>query len=392
MNSPRTLIVLAVLALAVYLIQSGLRNGLLDGYTFAQEPTMSMPYESDETVEVQVFNAEGELVGPVHSPKVIKTDAQWKAQLTDEQYRILRREGTERAFCGTLLDNKMEGVYTCAACGLPLYASETKFKSGTGWPSFYQPISPGNISELSDESLGMARTEIRCARCDGHLGHVFNDGPAPTGMRHCLNSESLKFTSSDELPTLADPFAYQPPTTDGIATVVLAGGCFWCTEAVFEPVDGVSAVVSGYAGGSQQSADYSQVSAGTTDHAEAIMITYDPAKVSYVKLLELFFYIAHDPTQLNRQGNDTGRQYRSSVFYADEAQKAATEAYINLLQETGRFDEPIATTLEPLSRFFPAESYHQDYVRLNPDQPYVRAVALPKVKKLEEHYGELLKD
>jgi peptide methionine sulfoxide reductase msrA/msrB len=392
MNTPRTLIALALLVGTVYLLQAGLREGWLAGYAFAQEPTMTMPYESDETVSVRVFNAGGELVGPLASPKVVKSDEQWKAQLTDDQYRILRRQGTERAFCGTLLDNKTEGVYTCAGCGLPLYASDTKFKSGTGWPSFFQAIAPDNIAELSDESFGMDRTEIRCARCDGHLGHVFSDGPAPTGKRHCLNSESLQFTPSDELATLADPFAYQPPTTEGIATAVFAGGCFWCTEAVFEPVQGVSTVVSGYAGGSSDTATYDRVSAGSTKHAEAIKITYDPAKVSYVKLMELFFYIAHDPTHLNHQGNDKGKQYRSAVFYADEAQKAATEAYIKLLQESGRFSDPIVTTLEPLSRFFPAETYHQDYVKLNPDQPYVRAIAIPKVKKLEEHYGEMLKD
>lgn len=151
-------------------------------------------------------------------------------------------------------------------------------------------------------------------------------------------------------------------------------------------------MVSGYAGGSQESAAYDQVSAGATDHAEAIKITYDPAKVSYVKLLELFFYIAHDPTHLNRQGNDVGRQYRSAVFYADEAQKSATEAYLKLLQDSERFSEPIVTTLEPLNRFFPAETYHQDYVKRNPDQPYVRSIAIPKVQKLEKHYGEILKD
>lgn len=211
MNTPRTLIVLAVLVLTAYLLQTGLRRGWIGGLAFAQEPEMTMPYESDETVPVQVFNTEGTLVGPVHSPKIVKTDAQWKSQLTDGQYNILRKSGTERAFTGTLLDNKTEGVYACAACGLPLYTSDTKFKSGTGWPSFYQPIADENVTEISDESLGMARTEVRCARCDGHLGHVFNDGPQPTGMRHCLNSESLQFTSNEELPTLADPFAYQPP-------------------------------------------------------------------------------------------------------------------------------------------------------------------------------------
>lgn len=353
---------------------------------------MSTPFDPDAIVNVFVFNPEGELVGPVRSPKVIKPDKLWKEQLTDERYRILRKEGTEAAFCGTLLDNKTEGVYTCAGCGLPLYTSDTKFNSGTGWPSFYQPIGEGNVTELSDESHGMVRTEIQCARCDGHLGHVFDDGPAPTGKRHCLNSESLLFTPKDKLADLADPFVYEPAATDGLATAVFAGGCFWCTEAVFEPVAGVTDVISGYAGGTPGSASYEKVSAGATDHAESIRITYDPAKVSYVKLLELFFHVAHDPTTLNRQGNDVGRQYRSAVFYADEAQKRATEAYIKIIRESGYFGGPIVTTLEPLSEFYPAEQYHQDYARLNPDQPYVKYSAKPKVEKLKKHYGELLKD
>lgn len=394
MNTHRTLTVLALLAAAAFLFQTAYRQGwLVGGHAMAQESDMSTPFEQDAIVNVFAFNTDGELVGPMPSPKVIKTDKLWKELLTDEQYRILRKEGTEAAFCGTLLDNKTEGVYTCAACGLPLYTSDTKFNSGTGWPSFYQPIGGDNIIERVDSSHGMVRTEIECARCNGHLGHVFDDGPAPTGKRHCLNSESLNFTPKDKLADLADPFVYQPATDDnGLATAVFAGGCFWCTEAVFEPLEGVTDVVSGYAGGTPGSATYDQVSSGSTDHAESIRITYDPTKISYIKLLELFFHIAHDPTTLNRQGNDIGKQYRSAVFYADEAQKRATEAYIKIIQDSGYFDEPIVTTLEPLSEFYPAEQDHQDFARLNPEQPYVKHTSRPKVEKLKKHYGDLLKD
>ena len=175
------------------------------------------------------------------------------------------------------------------------------------------------------------------------------------------------------------------------AKVVLAGGCFWCTEAVFEQLDGVDSVISGYAGGTQDSANYQAVSAGRTDHAEAIEVHYNPQKISFGQLLQVFFSAAHDPTQVDRQGNDIGRQYRSAIFYADEQQKAVAESYIQQLNDAKIFDKPIATTLEPLDQFFPAEQYHQDYVVHNPGNPYVAAVAVPKVNKVRKDFGELLK-
>ncbi|MBS0210157.1 MAG: peptide-methionine (R)-S-oxide reductase MsrB [Planctomycetes bacterium] len=156
-------------------------------------------------IQVHVFNSQGELVGPVATEKLSLTSAQWRERLTPEQFQVLRSAGTERPFCGTLLDNKQQGVYACAGCGLPLFSSDAKFNSGTGWPSFFQPIAPGNVSEQVDEGHGMIRTEINCARCDGHLGHVFDDGPRPTGLRFCLNSASLNFTPSEQLSKLADP-------------------------------------------------------------------------------------------------------------------------------------------------------------------------------------------
>ena len=160
-----------------------------------------------ETVKVKVFNAKGELVGPIEMPKIVKTDDQWKALLTPQQYAIARAKGTEPAFCGNLLDNHQQGVYSCICCRLPLFASNSKFDSGTGWPSFFQPVAAENVAEHADHSYGMDRTEILCARCDGHIGHVFDDGPRPTGLRFCTNSESLFFTLSSQLATLADPAA-----------------------------------------------------------------------------------------------------------------------------------------------------------------------------------------
>jgi peptide methionine sulfoxide reductase msrA/msrB len=356
---------------------------------------------NDQMVSVHVFNRQGKLIGPVESPKVIKTDAEWKKQLTPKQYEIARAKGTEPAFCGLLLDNKEPGVYSCICCGLPLFSSDSKFHSGTGWPSFFQPIAKGNVVEHVDKSYGMVRTEVLCARCGAHLGHVFEDGPPPTGLRFCLNSESIQFTPSKDLAKLADPIADQaaaatrPTTRESAgqthqATAVFAGGCFWCTEAVFEDLKGVTQVESGYAGGSAETAHYRIVSTGQTGHAESIRITYDPDKITYDQLLDVFF-AAHDPTQLNRQGADVGSQYRSAIFYADAAQKNAAEAKIQSLKQAKAYSSPIVTTLEPLKAFYPAEDYHQDYAALHPDQPYIVCHSTPNVAKVRAEFAQLYK-
>ncbi len=193
------------------------------------------------------------------------------------------------------------------------------------------------------------------------------------------------------IPSL-DPALNPPAPTDGQhAQAVLAGGCFWCTEAVFEQLKGVHDVVSGYAGGARGDANYEAVSSGGTDHAEAIRIIYDPAVITYGDLLKVFFTTAHDPTTLNRQGNDVGRQYRSAIFFNGDAEKRAAETYIGQLNAANVFDKPIVTTLEPLSEFHVAEKYHQDYAKLNPNQPYVYHTSRPKVEKTREKYPEKLK-
>ena len=188
-----------------------------------------------------------------------------------------------------------------------------------------------------------------------------------------------------------DPVSDVARPAGGEGVAVLAGGCFWCVEAVYRQLDGVSSVVSGYAGGSAESADYRTVSSGRTSHAEAVEIRFDPAKTSYGQLLKVFFSIAHDPTQRDRQGPDVGKQYRSAIFYKDDEQKRVAEAYITQLEKAHVFDAPIVTEVTKLDRFYPAEDYHQDYAARNPLQPYIMFTAAPKVQKVRKYFKDKLK-
>ena len=194
---------------------------------------------------------------------------------------------------------------------------------------------------------------------------------------------------ADQFPDPAIDIAPDPTGTP--QSIVLGGGCFWCTEAVFAKLDGVISVVSGYAGGTADTADYRTVCSGTTDHAEVIRVRFDSSRITFGQILKVFFAVAHDPTHLNRQGNDIGRQYRSAIFYADDEQRRVAEAYIGQLKDAKVFESPIVTTLEPLEQFFEAEDYHQEFVARNPAQPYVAAIAMPKVKKLEKAFADKLK-
>ena len=189
----------------------------------------------------------------------------------------------------------------------------------------------------------------------------------------------------------ADQAVFPEPALDakpatGHQTAVLAGGCFWCTEAVFEIMEGVDDVISGYAGGTKETAKYDIVSTGRTGHAESILITFDPQKVSYGQLLKIFFSVAHDPTTLNRQGHDVGPQYRSAIFYANEEQKRVAEAYIKQLNAAHAFKSPIVTQVVPLDKFYTAEGYHQDYAQQNRSNPYIVNVSDPKVEKLKKMF------
>jgi len=194
--------------------------------------------------------------------------------------------------------------------------------------------------------------------------------------------------SPEEFP---DPQTDVATHGDNEQTIVLAGGCFWCVEAVYRQLDGVTAVTNGYAGGSPESADYETVSSGRTDHAEAVEVRFDPAKIALGQILKVFFSIAHDPTTRDRQGADIGRQYRSVIFHTDDQQKRVAESYIKQLDAAQVFDRPIVTEVVPLDRFHKGEEYHQDYAARNPLQPYILFTARPKVDKVRKYYKDRLK-
>jgi peptide-methionine (S)-S-oxide reductase len=208
------------------------------------------------------------------------------------------------------------------------------------------------------------------------------------GLIHLISATSS--SSSTTTAIFPDPAVDISTTSTGTEqTAVFAGGCFWGMEGVFEHVKGVSGVVTGYAGGSAESAHYNAVSSGITAHAESVEVTYDPSQVSYGQLLKIYFAVAHDPTQLNRQGPDVGEQYRSAIFFANDEQKQVAQAYINQLNQANIFDRPIVTQLTPLDRFYAAEDYHQNFIDRNPYNPYVIIHDLPQIAQLQQQFPEM---
>jgi peptide methionine sulfoxide reductase msrA/msrB len=308
--------------------------------------------------------------------KVIKSDAEWKKLLTAEQYDIARNHGTERPFTSEHYENHKEGVFICVACNNPLFSSATKFESGTGWPSFFAPYASKSLGFTRDNSAGMIRDEVHCLRCDAHLGHVFDDGPKPTGLRYCIDGVGLTFVPKNA------------PTTEAIAT--FAGGCFWCEEAVFESIKGVREVVSGYSGGKEKNPTYEQVGSGSTGHAESFQVFYDPTKVTFADLVKVYF-ASIDPTQVDGQGPDHGKQYRSIAFYNNENERKIIDEAIASRSASGKYAKPIVVQVVAFEKFWNAEDYHQNYVQNHPENPYVQHESLPRKKKTLEQVKELLK-
>lgn len=301
--------------------------------------------DSAEKDRIPIFNAETNKVEQVE--KIYKTDAQWKKLLTPEQYRVTRLKGTELPFSGKCDIGQPGGIYKCVCCGTDLFRVDEKFESGTGWPSFWNPLSELNIKEEKDDSLGMGRVEVLCARCGAHLGHVFEDGPPPTHKRYCINAEALKFMP------LARP-------SGKLEKCAFAAGCFWGVEEHFRNLKGVVNTSVGYAGGRTINPTYEEVCSNTTGHAETLELEYDPGVISYEKLLDEFWKM-HDPTAVNRQGPDVGTQYRSAIFYYNEGQRKAALGSKEKLEKSGKYKKKIATEVLPAGAFYRAEDYHQKY-------------------------------
>lgn len=306
---------------------------------------------------------------PVPPKRVEKTEEEWKKILPNERFQITRLKHTERPHSSDMCTRFEPGLYACACCGTLLFDAEEKFESGTGWPSFTQPMSEDVVAYHKDRGFGMYRIEAVCNVCDAHLGHVFQDGPPPSGLRYCMNALALEKTES------------------GHRKATFGGGCFWCTEALFRRLEGVEKVVSGYSGGKTEFPTYREVCTGQTGHAEVIEITYNPEIISFKELM-MIHLTTHNPTTLNRQGADRGTQYRSVIFYRNDEERQEALQAIEEVQTT--LDDMIVTEVKPFTVFYKAEENHQDYYNENSHASYCQIVIRPKLEKLIDLYAERL--
>ncbi len=320
------------------------------------------------------------------------SDAELRKALTPMQYEVTQKDATEPPFRNAFYDNHEPGLYVDVTTGEPLFSSNDKFDSGTGWPSFTKPIQNEHIVNKEDRTYGMRRVEVRSKAGDSHLGHVFDDGPGPTGLRYCINSASLRFIpvakldaegygqfkalfkdggtvtqGAPEANSCAVPKAGEAPGCNStLETALLAGGCFWGMEDLLRKIPGVLETEVGYTGGDSESPSYEQVKTGRTGHAESVRVTFDPKQLSYADLLEKWFFKMHDPTTTDRQGNDVGTQYRSAIFVTSDAQRKVAEDVKKRVDASGKWKKPVVTQIVSAGSFTPAESYHQDYLVKHP--------------------------